>query len=235
MMISLLWNIASGVYSIVGGRYGWWNSFAGCQIKFKGLMGNFHNTDTYLKLVDQYLCSRVCPCFISNNAAYEGNTTTSAYYNLWTKTASPSAAVSFQNCSERVQTAALEQARQIDPNFDPNQTFNEKRFWDYMAKVEQDFACAGWCDVQYFSPDFRKQVLMSKYLFTDVNRGPPHHFGCINNFMDWLAGMLQGFGAVTLVLVGTQIALFALLLCQCYAREKDHEKQIPHHHDDNRQ
>ena len=73
---------------------------------------------------------------------------------------------------------------------------------------------------------------MAKYLFTDINRGPPRYIGCLNEVIQWLPGYLQAFGSMTMLLLGLQIVMLAMLICQYVAREKDHEKQIPHHHDD---
>jgi hypothetical protein len=235
MLISLLWNFAVGVYSIVGGRPGWAKTYEGCQANYNGVIGVFHNVDTYLQAVDQSLCSAQCPCFFTNSTGFANNLTVTPYYDLWTKTNVGTGATSFRNCSTELQSFAFKDAVRRDANFDPDGTFNTEKFHEYMANLETDFNCNGWCQIEFFNTNYNRNVYMSKYLFTDINRGPPRYFGCINQLMEWLTGMLQGFGAVAIVLVSTQIAIFALAICQAWAREKDHEKQIPHHHDDNRQ
>lgn len=210
-------------------------SYEGCNANLNGVMGVFHNTDVYLQTIDQSMCTPTCPCFFTNTTAFTGNTTVAPYYNLWTKTNAPSGAVAFQNCTGDLQTFAFKEAVRRDPNFDRDSTFSPVKYAEYMNNVEREFGCSGWCSTQYFNPNYNQNVFMAKYLFSDINRGPPNRFGCFDELMDWLPGYLQAFGAMTMVLVGAQIAMFALAICQIWARESDHEKQIPHHHDDNRQ
>lgn len=235
MLISLLWNFSVGVYSIVGGRPGWARTYEGCQAQYNGVIGVFNNIDVYLQNIDQNLCSSACPCFISNATGFASNTTVSSFYNLWTKTNTGIGATAFQNCSQTLQNFAFSEAVRRDPRFDPDSTFNTEKFVEYFQRLENDWECTGWCQIEYFNPNYNRNVYISKYLFTDVNRGVPKYFGCINQVFTWISGMLQGYGSTQMVLFGTQIALFALLICQAWAREKDHENQIPHHHDDNRQ
>ncbi len=234
MLISLLWNFAVAVYVLVAGGPGWRSIYEGCQMKYNGVLGQFHNIDTYLQEVDKNMCSPQCPCFISNSSGFSGNSTVTPFYNLWTKTTNPKGAVAFQNCTNELQSFTYKEAMRRDKNFDPEGTFDVIKFQDYFARLENDFGCTGWCDVEYFNPNYNQNVFMAKYLFTDINRGPPVHFGCLNKLMEWLIPMLQAFGAIMIILVATQIGLVTLGLCQAWAREKDHEKQIPHHHDDNR-
>lgn len=235
MLISMLFCLTIGIYSVVAGRYGWSNTYLGCKMNYNGVLGNFHNIDSYLQITDQILCSASCPCFLPNGNLFTSNSTVSSSYNSWVKVNNPKGATSFTNCSSKLQDYALSEARRRDPNFDLDGSFDAIKFSDYMSRVENDFNCNGWCSVEYYNPDYNKTVLMSKYLFTDINRGPPTYFGCINQLTPWLSGMLQAFGALHILLSSLQGAIFAFTLCQAYAREKDHEKQIPHHHDDNRQ
>jgi hypothetical protein len=233
-LISILFNLAIAVYSIVGGRPGWVNSLKGCRGDFNGVIGVFNNLDTYLQQVDQAMCSKACPCFLSNTSAFSNNSTLRPYYDMWTKTNQPTGAVAFPNCSIDLQNYAYREAARRDPAFAAKEDFNVVEFFNYMAKVENQFNCVGWCETEYYNPDYRMDFVMAKYLFTDINRGPPQYLSCMNEMIQWLPGYLKAFGSMTIVLVGLQIIIFTLLICQYMAREKDHEKQIPHHHDDNR-
>jgi len=75
-------------------------------------------------------------------------------------------------------------------------------------------------------------LCLNIFFFTDINRGPPLTLGCLDSVIQWLPPYLTAFGSVTMVLAAFQLIVFILALCQCWAREKDHEHQIPHHHDD---
>ena len=232
MLVSLLWNIAVAVYSLVGGRPGWSSMYEGCNMKYNGVLGVFHNIDTYLTGVDQTLCSAQCPCFITNSTGFTNNPTVAPVYDLWTKTNLPTGATSFSNCTSELRTFVYKDAVARDPNFDPDSTWDSDKFHDYMNNVERDFGCNGWCQREYLNTNYNKNVLLSKYLFSDINMGVPSKLGCLDVLRDWLPGYLQAFGSMTMLLVGLQIGLFTFLLCQSWAREADHEKQIPHHHDD---
>lgn len=234
-MISLLYNIAISIFCFVAASHGWVNTLFGCNGRFSGIMEIWQGIDSYLQLADQNLCGPSCPCYITNTTGYTTNTTLAPYYNLWSKTNRGPGNVAFQNCSAQVQTSVYNQAAARDAYFDPNQSFDSLNFFNYMSNVEREFNCNGWCNITYFNPNYDREVLMSKYLFTDVNRGPPYYIGCLNEMITWLPGYLNAYGSVTMVLAGMQIAVFVLTLCQCWAREKDHEAQIPHHHDENRQ
>jgi len=97
-----------------------------------------------------------------------------------------------------------------------------------MVNVEKELQCTGWCNVTYFNSDINQPTAMAKYLFTDVNRGPPARLGCLDAMVTWLIPLLMAFGAVALLLAGFQLIVFILTLCQCYARDRDHQHQVPH-------
>lgn len=235
LLLSLLFNLAIGILSIVAASHGWLNTYFGCNGRFDGLLGVWQGVDTYLQLADQNLCSKACPCMITNSTAFTTNSTVLPYYNQWEKSLSLPGIIAFQNCSNAVQAKTYNDAVRLNRYFDPEGTFVPSKFYDYMNDIEQKFHCNGWCNVTYFNTNTNKNTLMAKYLFSNVNRGPPERFGCLDSIIEWLPPYLNAFGAVTIVLAGCQLIVFALALMQCYAREKDHEEQIPHHHDENRQ
>jgi len=236
LLISLLFNLAIAIYTIVAGSTGWVNTNLGCRGEYDGVMGTFNHIDTYLQQIDQAMCSDVCPCFITNTTAFTNNATVRPFYELWEKspTPGPQGAIAFQNCTTTLQQYSLSEAKRRNLNFAAVEEFDPIEFYDYFNKLETEFQCSGWCEIQYFNANYGQNVLMSKYLFSDINRGPPVNFGCLNPLITWLPPYLHAFASMTMVLFGTQILLLSLLLCQIWAREKDHEKQIPHHHDDNR-
>lgn len=233
VLASLLFNFAIAIYVFVGARLGWIDTFLGCQSKFQGVFAAFNYIDTYMQIIDQSFCSPACPCYITNSA-YSTNSTIAPYYNLWTKSAVTGAATAFQNCSQALQTYAYKEAARRDIKFAQVSNFDVPEFYNYMMRIEENFDCTGWCSVEYYNANYNKYVLMSKYLFSDINRGPPQYYGCLNVVGPWLRNFLNAWGAMTMVLFGAQCLVLALLVCQIQAREKDHEQQIPHHHDDNR-
>jgi len=235
VMLSLLFNLAIAIYSFVGASHGWVNTYFGCNGRFNGVMDIWQGIDAYLQEVDMALCGPNCPCYFTNTTGYLTNSTIAPYYQLWEKTNRAPGNIAFQNCSAQVQAFVYNQAAARDAYFDPKQGFNAQNFFDYMQRIETQFNCAGWCNITYYNPNYNRNVLMSKFMFSDVNRGPPYFLGCLNRYIETIPPYLNAWGSMAMLLFGIETILFALALCQCWAREKDHEAQIPHHHDENRQ
>lgn len=235
LMLSLLFCIAIAIFSFIAGSHGWVNTYFGCNGKFDGVLGMWQGIDSYLQQVDQNFCGPNCPCYISNTNGFTTNSTVAPFYNQWTKTNDRLGNTAYQNCSSQVQSQTYSQAAAKDALFDPNANFDQNSFANYMQRVESRFSCAGWCNVTYFNTNTNTNAAMFKYNFNNINNGPAQNLGCLNSVINWLPPYLNAFGAVTMVLAGFQMIVFALAICQCWARDKDHEHQIPHHHDDNRQ
>lgn len=177
----------------------------GCNGKFEGIMETWRGVDAYLQRVDQALCSPQCPCYFTNTTGFVNNATISPYYNQWTKSQVPPGNVAFQNCSSQVQINTYQNAVAADAYFDPKGDFDSIKFQDYMANVEREFQCSGWCNVTYTNTNTNTRMVMFKYLFTNINRGPPRRLGCLNSVIEWLPPYLMAFGSVTMVLAGFQV------------------------------
>jgi len=209
------------------------NTYLGCQGNYRGIIGVFNGIDTYLQIADQKLCSSSCPCYLTNASDYQRNNTLSTTVANWVYSSDASSqATSFTNCTSLLQEQTYKLAKASNPNFDPDNTFRADKFADYMRRIEEKFSCTGWCSVSYYSPPLFKQILMGKFLFRDINTGPPQYLGCLNQVITWVPAYLNAWGSVVMVLFGFQLMTLILAMCQCWAREKDHEQQVPHHHDD---
>jgi hypothetical protein len=204
----MLFNFAIAIFALIAGTYGWVNTYMGCNGQFSGIMESWRGIDLYLQKVDQYLCSNDCPCYFTNTTGFVGTPQISPFYNAWVKSNVPPGNTAFQNCTGAVQKRAYQEAAAGDAYFDPEGTFNQERFSNYMANVETDFQCAGWCNVTYVNPNTGGLMVMFKYLFTDINRGPPVNLGCLDSVIQWLPPYLQAFGSVTMVIGAFQVRLF---------------------------
>jgi len=200
------------------------------------IMDTWRGIDSYMQQVDQYLCSNECPCTFTSDAAlaYSTNATLSPYYNRWVSVNIKPGNTRWENCPARIKDLAMREAQSNNPLFNPNNDFDQADFSTYMNNVEREFGCTGWCNVTYVNPQTNQINVMYKYLFSDINLGPPKTVGCLNPIINYLPPYLLAFGSVAMVLVGFQLLTLIMAICQCLAREKDHEHQIPHHHDDNR-
>ncbi len=205
LLLSILFNIAIAVFAIIAASHGWVNTYLGCNGRFHGVMETWRGIDSYLQRVDESLCSQACPCDFRNISDFVNNQTIAPFYNQWTKQNNPPGVVNFQNCSQSIQSNAIRNANASDIYFDPAGDFNALRFYEYMHNVEVDFECSGWCNVTYINTVTGNNMVMFKYMFSDINRGVPRRLGCLNSIIEWLPPYLNAFGAMTLLIVGFQV------------------------------
>lgn len=170
LTVSILFCLAIAIMCLVAGSHGFVNTYFGCNGKFNGVMEVWQGIDAYLQRVDQSLCSPECPCIINNKIPFETNATVSPYYKNWNTTENTLGAISFQNCSIQVQENTKSLAEKDDVLFNPKKDFDSNLFARYMGNIEQNFNCAGWCNVTYANPTVRKSTTMYKYLFSDINK-----------------------------------------------------------------
>lgn len=222
--LSLIFNFCIGIFALVGFNVGFMNTLMGCnQQHFKGVLEIWQGIDSYLQEVSSTLCSDECPCALTNLSAFDSNATTSPFVKDWN--ISNQGAVAFQNCSQTTQAAAFKKANMSDPYLDPNGSFNQSAFSKYMAKVEDFFQCTGWCNTTFTNPITGNKEPMTRYMFSDINKGPVQHIGCIDSIVNWLPGYLGSYGAITMVLGFVQCALLALLLYQIINKKDELEKE----------
>ncbi len=81
----------------------------------------------------------------------------------------------------------------------------------------------------YLTPASTTPITLSKYLFSDINRGIPENVGCIQILMHWLPGYLLAWGSVAMVLFGIEIVLFALAAMLAASRKKEGGHDVVHH------
>jgi hypothetical protein len=224
--ISLLFSFSIGIFSLIAYNVGFVNTFQTCNGQFSGIFSMWQGMDTYLQQVNNALCSDQCPCSISEVSPYVTNKTVLPMYTDLNTTTEPLGAVAFQNCSEEVKYSALEKAKKEDSFIEANGAFDADSFADYMAIIEKQFECTGWCNTTYVN-DKGEKVEMFKYLFSDVNRGPAKYSGCLDLVMNWLPGYLGAYGSVTMVLGFVQVAVMIIVLLQVKNREDVIEEPNP--------
>jgi hypothetical protein len=205
---------------------GYLNIFLGCDAKMSGFMDIWNNIDAYILNVDQQLCTQNCPCHLNNTFPFTNNPSYAPYFNQWVITDQVYGATAFQDCPVDVKRSAYSNAIALDPQFDPNGNFNTQNFADYMSRVEKEFSCAGWCRTSYVNGNTGQEMILSKYLFSNINRGPPSNRGCFYAYINWVVPYLLAWGSVVMVLVGFMIIMFVMLLLLRNAR-KDERGQKP--------
>lgn len=170
LALSFLFTLAIGIFAIIAGSTDYLNVQLGCQAYIDGIMNVWTGIDNYIQRVDQALCSDECPCAVRNTAPFTSNATISPMFNTWNITDVSYGATSFQNCSGSVKLNVYNDVVRTDPAFDPQREFNDNKFFEYMSRVEEKFHCSGWCQTRYMNTNLNKEVMISKYLFSNINR-----------------------------------------------------------------
>ena len=103
-------------------------------------------------------------------------------------------------------------------------TFRVDWFHKYYKHIERHFKCTGFCGVSYFNNYTNTNQKIVKYLFSDMTKEIPEHFGCIGAIMDWLRKTLIAFAIVCLFLFLCLIILFIIgLMILCNDSDETNE------------
>lgn len=180
--------------------------------------------DNYIINADQFLCSPQCPCFIKDTSLFTSNQASNAAFNQWTTTLNDQDVVNFQGCSLAVKQNVYDIANSLSPDFfNPNGDFNAAQFWAYMATIENRFSCSGFCNINYINSFTSTATSISKYIFTDVNRGVPANAGCLDIILNWLPSYLLAFGSVGIVLAFFQLISIIMAGILSHYKGKDYK------------
>jgi hypothetical protein len=134
------------------------------------MMESWKGIDTYLQQVDRLFCSYKCPCYIKYNDVFLTNPRTAFISTKWVRVYNGTGPINFQSCPVSVQDEALISAKYLNQDFDTYDNFNQLDFFQYMNKLELSKNCSGWCNITYYNNATFTNTLMTKYLFSDVNR-----------------------------------------------------------------
>lgn len=219
-ILSALCSLGIAIFCFIGTQTRYWNDYVGCDAKYDGYLSMWNSVDNYLYAVDSLLCSDECPCYFNDvtTSLYASNTSTSPYYNLWKKDNKTTYAKRFQDCSDVVIAEAKNEYLYSNAYY--NHTFNDKWFRKYYKHIEEKFHCVGFCGTTYYNTRTHTNAKIVKYLFSDLTKGIPEHFGCVGDIMNWLRKTVNAFAACALVMFVIQFILFILaLLLLCTGKD----------------
>ena len=175
----------------------YWKDYLGCNADYKGFLSIWNSVDTYLQLVDEYLCGPYCKCNFNS-----------------------------EQCSKNLYDKLMDTYNQRNAYF--NHTFKQKEFHKYYKHIEKHFKCTGFCGVTYLNNNTKTNQKIVKYLFSDLTKEIPQHFGCIGAIMDWLRKTIVAFGVIAVLLFVILIILFIIgLLYLCEADEDTQRLNMP--------
>ncbi len=226
----------------------YWKDYLGCNADYKGFLSIWNSVDTYLQLVDEYLCGPDCKCNFNSEqiTLYTTNSTTLPYFNLWYSNINTDNNSNIflrknidyccennndKECNKSAKNVLYE--KKLFPTYKQrnayfNHTFKQKEFHKYYKHIEKHFKCTGFCGVTYLNNNTKTNQKIVKYLFSDLTKEIPQHFGCIGAIMDWLRKTIVAFGVIAVLLFVILIILFIIgLLYLCEADEDTQRLNMP--------
>lgn len=187
-----------------------------CKSDYKGVFELFRYLDPYFHFVDELLCSDSCPCYFSNQTAYDELKENNPMVKLEDVV---EGSVHFGQCKNNIRQKTDDF---LDEDHDLQKmigNIDQAQFQIYWKRIEKKFHCVGWCQTTY-----KQNVKLQKYLFSDVNGGLVHNPGCMKRMLDWLPKMLNTFGSILLLISIVQVVsiVFVMsLFCDCGLEESN--------------
>ncbi len=221
-----LFVLAVSIFCFIATKTRYWKDYLGCTADYKGFLSVWNSVDTYLQLVDSYLCSVDCPCKFNTEMInlYTSNTSTSPYFNMWYIDMNSFYRKNINYCipsgNPREKSSKNEKKElhkklkeiYVSRNAYFGHTFRVDWFHKYYKHIERHFKCTGFCGVSYYNTYTKTNQKIVKYLFSDMTKEIPEHFGCIGAIMDWLRKTLIAFAIICLFLFLCLIILFVIAL-----------------------
>jgi len=221
LIISTLFTYAVAIFGLVAGSIQDTTTYIGCNSPYQGVIQLWQTIDNYLVFVDSQFCQPNCPCMFNNPQSYANNASVAPFYDQWSKGGQ---AIQFQNCSTTIQTNTFNTYLNTVPT-NGTPIVNQMLFHNYWGTIETRFNCTGWCTTGY-PLSSTQNMIMYKYLFSDIGRGVPTNLGCLASIANWLPPLLAGFGAVALVAALVQTFVVFMAFSLCCAHQKGKEEKI---------
>ena len=231
--LTMILTLAVAIFALVAGAIGQDEYTKMCNKNYTGIFEDFKVLDKLMFEADKMLCSDKCMCNLNTNeSALEdfndfynekirknGDGLSPAFDNFIVATALNLKYNTTSNIT-RLQDCGDENINSVKAAFGALQIskINIKMddFMTFWGRIEKKFDCNGWCESSY--TDGNTYHIMSKYLFSDVNKGVVRNRGCMHRLIDWLPKVINTFGSVLLIIGIILIFVFAFgvsLLCDC--------------------
>jgi len=201
LLLSTLASWGTAVISIMGGRIKHkHNGSLGCQTELTGVLQIFENIDIYLMYVNSLFCGANCKCKISNDSSIIENIfLNDEIYKEFKNddNREKNDIVKFQDCDKLIRNEARN--RYLEHPKAAKYPIDTEKFQKYFKKLEKRFKCTGWCKTAYKDPYTLDNRYIVKYLFSDFEKGLPHHIGCMNKISSWLPHYVMTIGIFMLI------------------------------------
>ena len=204
----ILFSLAIGIFCSIGGTiYHKTDHIIGCDTELTGILKLWENIDEYFIYANSIICTDLCVCEVNKDVENEflNNYFTTENYKKWkVKIISDKKKFNIRNC----QNEMLESIYKLY-NSNPNNTkihiTNINQFFNYWEGIEKRFKCTGWCRTKYTNPYTLQNDTMTKYIFSDINRGVPLYPGCLNRLINWIPSLVGAVGACLITSAFLQI------------------------------
>ncbi len=245
--ISAAFVLGVAIFCFIAIKTRYWKDYLGCNANYKGFLSIWNSVDTYLQLVDEYLCGPDCKCNFNSEqiTLYTTNSTTLPYFNLWYSNINTDNNNNIflrknidyccennndKECNKSAKNVLYE--KKLFPTYKQrnayfNHTFKQKEFHKYYKHIEKHFKCTGFCGVTYLNNNTKTNQKIVKYLFSDLTKEIPQHFGCIGAIMDWLRKTIVAFGVIAVLLFVILIILFIIGLLYLCEADEDNRLNMP--------
>ena len=224
-LLSSVFIFAIGIFIFSCTKNRYFHDYYGCNTNYKGLFKIWKSVDVYLQLADEYLCSEECPCGFNSTlgSIYTKNSSTSVYYNMYSRQDNDYLPKNFPSCGDTVINKVYDEYLEKNAYF--TKIFKANKFHKYWKHIEENFKCTGFCSLTYYNSHTKTNQKIVKYLFSDLSDGIPEHFGCMESLLDWVRKTLNAFGSLCMFIFLFLFILFVLGIMMVFAEDDEFDSE----------
>jgi len=234
-LMSVVAFLSIGIFSLVNSSTKAISAAFGCNTTNEELHEDYKDYDSYLFEVDKILCSDDCECSLTHNnftsvaevIALKRKDESDKNVDLSIQssidhlvyTEEEGKPTSFDKCNEKAQEKAENEfleSSQTDMN---NEDIFD--FVSWYSLLETHFDCVGLCNTTYIEGGYFRMI--NKYLFTNINRGPPLYNGCLNSVAEWAPDQLLILGLISIGLGIISIFISWLTCTTVFMKDSDNK------------
>jgi hypothetical protein len=216
IFLGVIISASMGFASLISYKNNWVDIYLGCDTQIKSLSNYYQAFDTYIHHVDQNLCTKKCKCYFKNETIeiYKKSWDYSSYFSFYSLTEdSINSANQFRDCPTSVINLAYDQTNAEIPKSQNSLNFNSTSFYSFISDIEIKYKCTGICVKEYYNTIYKTQMKLIKYLFSEINNGPPSNIGCLNLLLKDINGYLPYYGVFSFLINCLLLAIFLIETC----------------------
>ena len=200
-------------------------------------MSIWNNVDEYFKLVHSTFCSSLCPCYIEHyEEQFLHNYFTKKFYEHkeegWININEDNKHMTmYQRCPQDIKDGVVK-LYNSNPNNTNAAVIKPEMLNKYWKRIEEKFECTGWCETKYVNVYTLQEETMTKYAFSDVQKGVVKYPGCLNRIIHWLPMLISAIGGC-LIVVGVLQGITVVFVVMIIKENKKAKKIINYNNNTN--